>query len=35
MPISDGDYPSMDVQLKTAQLRGKIEGEQQEAIIGQ
>jgi Leucine Rich repeat len=24
-PISEGDYPSMDAQLKTAQLRGKIE----------
>jgi hypothetical protein len=25
----------MDAQLKTAQLRGKIEGEQQEAALGQ
>lgn len=28
-PISDGDYPSMDEQLKTAQLRTKIDNEQQ------
>lgn len=35
LPISDGAYPSMDVQMKTGQLRTKIENQQQDAIIQQ
>jgi hypothetical protein len=35
MPISEGDYPSMEVQVKTAQLRTKIDSEQQETLLGQ
>ena len=34
-PITDQSYPSMEVQLKAGQLRGKIESEQQETIIQQ
>jgi hypothetical protein len=28
-PISDDAYPSMDIQVKTGQIRSKIESEQQ------
>jgi hypothetical protein len=34
-PISDDSYPSMEVQMKTGQLRTKIENEQQEAVLQQ
>lgn len=30
-PISSDDYPSMDVQLKTGEIRNKIDNEQKEA----
>jgi len=34
-PITEDAFPSMDAQLKTGQLRNKIENEQQEALIQQ
>lgn len=34
-PITDQAYPSLDVQLKAGQLRGKIQSEQQQSMIHQ